>query len=578
MKLRTIVILAIAVPFLVTFLANCDPKDNIAYPPEADFYSTPSQGNTTTIFKFISSQTNNPGTVDTMLFFRWDWNNDGIWDTHFTRSRVLDHRFWIKGTYTVVMEASNEGGLRDTTSTVIEIVQGFSPPHAVLIATPDNSHIRTEFILDASTTTDDEDSLSTLLFRWDFEGDGLFDTQWESEPIRKHIYQGPDHYRAVVAVIDPSGLSAQADQLIIVTLNNPNLFVDFNWTPENGTSVDVFKFDASACYDPDEEDNTFRYRWDFDGDDIFDTDYLDDPVVEHLFEDEGDTEVRLEITDKYGLINQTVRELVVEHANRPPKASFFAGADYGNLTTNFYFDANAVKDDEDWEYLLKVRWDFDSDGTWDTEYSDEKTAYHTFGMEGEFQVTMEVIDLGGLSATTSIIVTATDGTNETGLIIDSDSGDTYGTVKIGTQWWMAENLKNTTNRSCYGYSFENCETYGGLYTWNNAMAGSGSEKARGLCPQGWHIPTVAEWEKLFDFLGRENARELLEDGGSTDFRMRYAGQISGGSQYAGTVVNYWTSTISSGDNAWVFSMQKDKDQVWQLPLGRSYLNSVRCIK
>lgn len=581
MKLRTIFILAIAVPFLVTLLSNCDPKDKIVYPPEANFYSSPTQGNTTTVFKFITSQSTNPGTADTMMFFRWDWNNDGIWDTHFTRSRVLDHRFWIKGDYTVVMEVRNEGGLRDTISTDIEIVQGYSPPHAKLIVTPDNSHIRTEYILDASETTDDEDSLSTLLFRWDFEGDGSWNTQWKSDPVITHIYTGPDHYNAIVAVRDPSGLSSRADQIVIVSLNNKNLFVDFNWNPENGTSVDVFTFDASACYDPNEEGNTFTYRWDFDGDDIFDTDYLTNPITEHLFEDEGETSVRLEITDKYGLTNQTVRDLVVEHANRPPKASFFAGAYYGNLTTNFYFDANAVKDDEDWEYQLKVRWNFDSDGTWDTEYSDQKTVYHKFGTEGQFKITMEAIDLGGLTASSSVIVTTTGGTNETGIIIDSDSGDTYGTVKIGTQWWMAENLKNSTNRACYGNSLVNCDIYGGLYTWTNAMAGSGSEKARGLCPQGWHIPTVAEWEKLFDFLGgEENARELLEDGGSSDFRMRYAGQISssGGSQYAGTVVNYWTSTSASGDNAWAFSLQKDKDQIWKLTLGRSYLNSVRCIK
>lgn len=565
----------------MALLSQCDPKEAAVYPPEGQFFVTPTQGNTTTTFRFNTDQSENPGTNDTMLFFRWDWNGDGEWDTHFSRSRVFDHRFWLKGTYNVIMEASNNGGLRDTISTLIEVVQGYSAPHPKLHITPGSGHIRTEFVLDASATTDDEDSLNTLQFRWDFEGDGFFDTPWASESTITHRYLGPDRYGARVAVRDPKGLEAEAIQVLFVTLNNPRLVADFSWTPENGSSADVFRFDATASHDPDEPGNRLKYRWDFNGDDVFDTEYSSDPVIEHQFEDEGDATILLEVMDQYGLTNHTSKELVVAHANRPPKANFFAGTDYGNLTTNFYFDASGVRDDEDWDYQLRVRWDFNSDGVWDTPYSNEKTVYHKYGQQGEFTCTMEVIDLGGLTASASTTVRTTGGTNETGIIIDTDSGDTYGTVKMGNQWWMAENLKNTTNRSCYGNSTANCETYGALYNWTNAMAGSNTEKARGLCPAGWHIPTITEWETLFNFLGGEEvARTQLEEGGVTDFNMKYAGQIttSGVSQFAGSVTNFWTSSEAAGDNAWAFSLQKDKDQIWKLSLGKSYRNSVRCVK
>ncbi len=561
-------------------MTNCDEKNNIVLPPLAEFYPSPMEGNTTTIFDFDSRQSSNEGTLDTMLFFRWDWNNDGEWDTNFTRARHLDHRFWIKGTYTVVMEASNQGGLRDTISTTIDVVQGYSAPHPKLIVSPGSGHIKTEFVLDASGTTDDEDSISLLKFRWDFEGDGFYDTQWNSEPIIKHVYSGPSYYSAKVQVRDPGGLNAESDQAIMVTINNPRLHVEFSWTPEDGSSVDVFTFDASACYDQDDENNVLKYRWDFNGDDIFDTDYLSNPIVDHIFDDEGENEVRLEVMDQNGLINQTFEPLVVAHANRPPTASFFTGTNYGNLTTDFYFDANGVDDDEDWEYQLTVRWDFESDGVWDTNYAVEKTARHKYGTEGEFNITMEVKDQGGFTASTTRTVTTTGGTNETGLIVDTDSGDTYGTVKIGNQWWVAENLKNTTSRSCYQNSALNCNSYGGLYHWTGVMAGSKSPKAKGLCPSGTHIPTRGEWQTLFDFLGEENAGELLEMGGPTDFRMKYAGQMSnsGNSEYAGVVTNFWTSDEATGDNAWAFSLQAGKNQIWKLTLGKSYRNSVRCIK
>ena len=301
--------------------------------------------------------------------------------------------------------------------------------------------------------------------------------------------------------------------------------------------------------------------------------------MEYEFDLEGNKEVKLRITDKHGLVNSVKKELYVAHANKAPKASFFSGANYGNTTTNFYFDATACSDDEDWDYQLQVRWDFDSDGTWDTNFSTERTITHKYGTAGEFTITMQVKDTGGLTAQASTTVSATAGTNETGLAIDEDTGDHYGTVKIGNQWWFAENLKNPTNRSYYQNNASIGAIYGGLYTWTNAMASTTQPGSRGLCPAGWHIPTVEEWQQLFEYLGTENARTMLEKGGPTDFNMLYSGQMSSsGSEFLGQIVNFWTSNPGAGDNAWAFSLQKDKEQIWKLSLGRVYRNSVRCIK
>lgn len=565
---------------LTMSLVSCDPKEAVVYPPEADLRISPTEGNTTTIFKFDTEGTSILGTVDTMLFFRFDWNADGEWDTHFSRSRYYEHRYWTKGNYTIIMEASSEGGLRDTLSATIEVVQGFSSPHPVIRISPETGHILTEFTLDASETTDDEDSLDQLQFRWDFDGDGFYDTPWDSEPVVLHQYSTASRYYPVVSVRDPGNLSQTAKGDIMVSMHNPNLVAGFSWTPEDGNAADIYVFDASASYDPDDPDNTFTYSWDFNNDGFYELEDLDSPTVEYTFGEEGDKEVKLLLKDRHGLINSTIRELFVAHANRPPTASFFAGADFGNTTTNFYFDATASSDQEDWEYQLEVRWDFDSDGNWDTEYSREKTASHRYGVAGEFTITLEVKDSGGLTSQSTTTVFATEGTNETGLAIDEETGDHYGTVKIGNQWWFAENLKNPNNKSCYRNNPVYCEVYGGMYAWSHAMAGSTTPGARGLCPPGWHIPTVDEWQELIDYVGGpEVARSMLEEGAPTDFNMTYAGQMStSGSAYAGEIVNFWSSNPGAGDNAWTFSMQKDKDQVWKLSLGRAYRNSVRCIK
>lgn len=91
----------------------------------------------------------------------------------------------------------------------------------------------------------------------------------------------------------------------------------------------------------------------------------------------------------------------------------------------------------------------------------------------------------------------------------------YPTIKIGNQCWLQKNLDigtmilGTNNPSdngeiekyCQNDDENNCNIYGGLYQWNEAMEYSNAESSRGICPPNWHIPSKTELNELILYLG-----------------------------------------------------------------------------
>ncbi len=129
---------------------------------------------------------------------------------------------------------------------------------------------------------------------------------------------------------------------------------------------------------------------------------------------------------------------------------------------------------------------------------------------------------------------------------DADNNN-YTTVTIGTQTWMAENLKvgaridgfqGQTNNSiiekyCYNNDVNNCNIYGGLYQWNEMMQYVNTPGVQGICPTGWHIPTDGEWCTVNQFLDPTV--------GCND--LGYSGTYAGGKMKS-------TGTIEAGTGLW----------------------------
>ena len=94
-----------------------------------------------------------------------------------------------------------------------------------------------------------------------------------------------------------------------------------------------------------------------------------------------------------------------------------------------------------------------------------------------------------------------------GVLSDPRDGNTYRTVKVGRQIWMAENLNyraRTGSADTVGACFDDtsaaCAKFGRLYSWSEALAGDSASDSsiglRGVCPLGWHLPSRSEWDTL----------------------------------------------------------------------------------
>ncbi len=205
-------------------------------------------------------------------------------------------------------------------------------------------------------------------------------------------------------------------------------------------------------------------------------------------------------------------------------------------------------------------------------------------------------------------------------LTDPRDGQTYKTVKIGDQVWMAENLNyrylgptadEDSSSFCYNDDPANCTKYGRLYLWSAAMdsagiikgntangCGNGSECApsgtiRGVCPKGWHVPSYDEWDNLFTAVGGSsvacemlksqtgwNSPSGIENTDTFGFSALPAGDRydDGSYDYRGHVTTFWSSTESNSNDAYHMLLMSDRSDAYLYVVYKGYGFSVRCLK
>ncbi|MCX6306302.1 MAG: fibrobacter succinogenes major paralogous domain-containing protein [Bacteroidetes bacterium] len=201
-----------------------------------------------------------------------------------------------------------------------------------------------------------------------------------------------------------------------------------------------------------------------------------------------------------------------------------------------------------------------------------------------------------------------------GVATDID-GNIYPVVKIGGQFWLSKNLRVTHYRNgdaiphvtgdnqwkvlitgaycVYDNVQVNDTTYGNMYNWYAAT------DSRGICPEGWHIPSNDEWNSLGAFLGGSGiaggmlkSTGTLEQGtglwyapntgatNSTGFTGLPGGtRFNYGSFYSiGNLGNFWSSSDSSSVNAWNYILDANNGELVRTYNFKTFGFSLRCCK
>lgn len=295
----------------------------------------------------------------------------------------------------------------------------------------------------------------------------------------------------------------------------------------------------------------------------------------------------------------------------PPIADFTTNQTKINTGEEISFTDQSTNDPSSWN------WDFGDGGS-----SSEQNPSHSYDTQGTYTVSLTVTSSFGNDTETKTDYITVSTTLEYGSVTDYD-GNTYKTVTIGSQIWMAENLRSTHYPDGTeiplekGYdSWADLDLSDDAYCYYLNGAGVGSTfiskmgalytyaAAEDACPTGWHLPSDDEWKTLEMYMGMSQSEANISGNGrgtgegkklkASDYGWRIKdgtddygfsaygggsrGYDSGLFYYDYEAGNWWTSTDASTGQAFIRQLYYTSDNINRFPTPYGTGLSVRCIK
>ena len=343
---------------------------------------------------FHGSATDEDGLV---ALYEWDFDGDGTYDWRNATSGVATWTPKTAGNFTAKLRATDNAGEFGTDTTRVTVRP--LPPNArpVASAGDDITVIQCDPVEFVAAGYDPDGRI--VLYEWDYDGDGIYDSFSPSPGTRSYTYADPAAYDAVLRVTDDRGANGTDVREVIVlplTENKPPV-------ADAGPDITVVAgTDATLNGKGTDPDGTIKlYKWDFEGDGVYDWTSTTTGVAHHVYDRAGTYTARLLVIDIHdSAATDTARVTVTaSHVNKAPVANA-GGPSTLQAVAGEEVGLDGTGTDEDGLITL-FEWDFDSDGTYDWSSAQERTAYHTYAKAGLYVAVLRVTDNEGATGTDS---------------------------------------------------------------------------------------------------------------------------------------------------------------------------------
>ncbi|NQV16525.1 hypothetical protein HQ531_13770, partial [bacterium] len=361
--------------FIDITIENNDPLASIIAPsPNSSF---PGGSNVT----FTGSSTDVEDGTLTGNSLLWTSNLDGQIGTgsSFTISTLSI------GNHSISLVATDSHGASSSPATRnISITN--APPQVTINLPADGytTEVGTLLAFNASAYDPQDGNLGSSQIDWSSNRDGHFQTG------RSFNYSGlsANTHTITVTATDLNGAFGGASITLNITAagNTPPQIVSLISNP---TSIEPNGTTTVTCFASDADGDALSYNWAASNGNISGSGSTVTFIAPNT---EGNYTVSCTVSDGNGGQDNEAVIISVTELNTPPIASLNVDPSSGTTATNFMFDASSCSDNEDATSQLEIRWDFQSDGSWDIEYSTIKTASYLFTIAGSYTITIEVKD------------------------------------------------------------------------------------------------------------------------------------------------------------------------------------------
>lgn len=332
-------------------------------------------------------------------------------------------------------------------------------------------------------TTDGEDPAGTIQrFRWDFDGNGSYDTYDEMARDYNHTYSTAGTYNATLHIWSSTGATASASIPITVENNPPAATADI--VPSNGEVPLTAQLIGSGS-DPD--GSIVLYEWDFEGDGIFDWSSATSCNTSHTYTAVGGYQAVFRVTDNDGQTATALAATTVVNTGPPgsPTATASANPTTGNAPLNVNFNGTATDPNSD---VVFYEWDFDNDGTYDWSSATSAATSHTYTQAGTHVAKLRVTDSTGLTGVDQIPITVN---IQTSLSIQNDTVGFLGDIDMTARASSQYNSSYSASRAIDG----NTQTY--WHSANESGSNNSYFEVSFAFPQRLSAFTVIWWSTAY---------------------------------------------------------------------------------